>query len=54
MKATINSSGILKIQVETELEGYALDRWCDENINVAEITTEHMLFCCRVAESDSA
>jgi len=32
MLATITQSGFLSICAETELEGYALRRWVDENL----------------------
>lgn len=32
MRATIKADGTLVIQVETELEAYALMRWHDDNV----------------------
>lgn len=29
MKATINETGMLTVQAQSELESYALDRWAD-------------------------
>jgi hypothetical protein len=32
MKATITIDGMLRVEAETELEGYALSKWADENM----------------------
>ena len=33
MKTDINVEGTMTISAETPLEGYALRRWCEENID---------------------
>lgn len=34
MITTINQNGVLEIEPENELEGYALGRWCKENKDI--------------------
>ena len=36
MKATIWRNGVLSIEPENELEGYALDKWCKDNKEIFE------------------
>jgi hypothetical protein len=50
MKATITINGMLKIESETELEGYALSKWADENMT--KMSTPDNLEVCWHAEED--
>lgn len=55
MKAEIKIDGTLKIQAETELEGYALQMWVDKNWNPScsrSITTENIELSWNIEKPD--
>ena len=44
MKATITIDGMLRVEAETELEGYALSKWADDNMPKLS-TTDNLEVC---------
>lgn len=40
MKANITSSGVLRIQAETELEGFALGKWAEDYFTSHECSSD--------------
>jgi len=43
MKVEIKKDGILNISAETELEAYALEKWCDDNIDYNKMSIKKIL-----------
>lgn len=53
MKGTINLKGVLEIQAETELEGFALEMWWQHNIQGKDVKLDNFLLQIRPVEKSS-